>query len=250
MGAKDALLAFGDIKSALRSTGPTDQSAAEALVTRLHPDRRVEPSGPGALDDSLNPADDTTYAVVLPNAELLCDWKVIVDEPTDLPQRVHELAAGRRITMHAMHSVADVLAFGLWDNGEPVRFLNLSPAQGIVTNIGEPLDFEVPFWAGEHPVNTGGWPDAEPCPLPFHPLELGEAALRALFGFVIEGFQHPDDINTEMVQVQGFRVFDSTGREQAEREAATTAMLAQMKPPRRYTVDPDGAWREITPAGG
>ncbi|WP_435819766.1 DUF6928 family protein [Micromonospora taraxaci] len=32
----------------------------------------------------------------------------------------------------------------------------------------------------------------DPYPLPFHPLGLGEQALRALFGFIIEGRQDQD----------------------------------------------------------
>jgi len=42
--------------------------------------------------------------------------------------------------------------------------------------------------------------------LPFHPLELGEEALRALFGFVLEGYPLPDDINADVVRLHGFLV--------------------------------------------
>lgn len=66
--------------------------------------------------------------------------------------------------------------------------------------------FELPYWAGEHPVEP--WPDEddEPYPLPFHPLELGEDALRALFGFVQEGMPGPDDIDEHSVPMHGFLV--------------------------------------------
>ncbi|MFF5081543.1 DUF6928 family protein [Actinoplanes sp. NPDC000266] len=50
-------------------------------------------------------------------------------------------------------------------------------------NIGEPYDFERPHWAGERPV--GSTLPGDPYPLPFHPLTLGEDALRALFGFIL-----------------------------------------------------------------
>ncbi|GAB3903539.1 DUF6928 family protein [Kibdelosporangium lantanae] len=108
--------------------------------------------------------------------------------------------------MHAMHSFADALMFGLWEDGQAVRLVSMSSRDGIVTDFGEPLDFELPFWAGEHPVDTGGWSTAEPYPFPFHPLSMGEEALRALFGFVIEGFPQPDDIDTTAVRVHGFQV--------------------------------------------
>jgi hypothetical protein len=37
--------------------------------------------------------------------------------------------------------------------------------------------------------------DPEGYPFPFHPLELGEEALRALFGFVLEGAPGDDDFD-------------------------------------------------------
>ena len=44
-------------------------------------------------------------------------------------------------------------------------------------------------------------------PLPFHPLDLGgDAALHALFGFVVEGRPQPADIDAESVRLTGFQV--------------------------------------------
>jgi hypothetical protein len=51
-----------------------------------------------------------------------------------------------------MHSVVDWLAFAVWEDGVLVRSLSLSPDGGGLENIGEPYDFEVPYWAGEYPV--------------------------------------------------------------------------------------------------
>jgi len=65
------------------------------------------------------------------------------------------------------------------DDGRLVRSLGVSPDTGIVEDIGEPYPFERPYWAGEHPV-TSTFPGQGPYPLPFHPLDLDEEALRAL----------------------------------------------------------------------
>jgi hypothetical protein len=75
-------------------------------------------------------------------------------------------------------------------------------------NIGEPYSFELlPYWAGEHPVErTPGWPDQEPYALPFHPLDMREDALRAFFGFIIEGMPDPEDIDAEAVELLDFQV--------------------------------------------
>jgi hypothetical protein len=108
--------------------------------------------------------------------------------------------------MHGMHSGVDWLAFAVWEDGVLVRSLSLWPESGIQENVGEPYDFELPYWAGEHPVRPiPGWPNQGPYPLPFHPLELGEEALRALFGFVMEGYPHRDDIDPSAFTCTGSR---------------------------------------------
>lgn len=81
--------------------------------------------------------------------------------------------------------------------------------------------------------------------MPFHPLDLGEEALRALFGFVIEGRPHPDDIDADMVSLYGFRVADPTGREQQDREALMRELKSRMAPPRMYRMGADGAMHEV-----
>ena len=78
-------------------------------------------------------------------------------------------------------------------------------------------------------------------------MELGEAALRALFGFILEGRRDPDDADPFGIHLHGFRVTDPSGREQAEREALQ-AMARQMRL-RRFTFGPDGALRETTDGG-
>ena len=62
--------------------------------------------------------------------------------------------------------------------------------------MGRPLPFEEPFLRGEHP-------DFDDYPLPFHPLELGNAAAAWMFG--IEGETPPDDavIAPVIAQIRG-----------------------------------------------
>jgi hypothetical protein len=94
-----------------------------------------------------------------------------------------------------------------------------------------------------------GWPDRGPYPLPFHPLALGEEALRALFGFVIEGRPDPADLDPEEVPLHGFRVTDPSGREQAAREAQYAEVRRAMGKPRQFRLGADGTMREVTPDG-
>jgi hypothetical protein len=245
MGAKTALLAFteGDLRPVLREAVQSDPAEVIDLVRELHPDYEVTPIGDGSVGDYSYPPDDTSYATILASAELFCDLRLVCDLPSQLPARLLRAGAGRRIIMHGMHSASDWLCFAMWENGELVRSLSLSPDAGIGENIGEPYDFELPYWAGEHPVESMFSED--PYPLPFHPLELGEQALRALFGFILEGRPDPDDIDPFDIHLHGFWVADPTGREQAEREAKMERIWQMMKPPRRYRMTPDGTWREI-----
>ncbi|XVU29706.1 DUF6928 family protein [Actinoplanes sp. CA-054009] len=248
MGAKTALfaLADGDLRPALREAAPADPAVVIELVRGFHPAYEVTPIEDGSLGDDCFPPDDVTYATVLPGAELFCDLRLVHGLPSALPAHLLRAGAGRRILMHGMHSVSDALCFAVWEDGELVRSLSVDPGNGIVENIGEPYDFELPYWAGERPVTRTFPGEDDPYPLPFHPLELGEDALRALFGFILEGRPHPDDIEPFDVPLRGFRVADPTGREQAEREAVMEELLRRMRPPRRYEFTTDGKMREIT----
>jgi hypothetical protein len=250
MGARTALLAFAedDIRPALRGATRSDRAETEALVRQVHPGYVVTLADESTLFDDIYPPDDITYATVLSGAELYCDRRLVLDRPSELPEHLRKAGAGRRIVMHGMHSVVDWLGFAVWEDGVLVRSLSLSPDGGIGENIGEPYDFELPYWAGEHPVEpVPGWPDQGPYPLPFHPLALGEEALRALFGFTVEGRPEPDDIDAEAVHLHGFRVTDPTGEEGAVREAGIAEALRTMAPPRTFRLGPDGTMHEVGP---
>jgi hypothetical protein len=55
------------------------------------------------------------------------------------------------------------------------------------------MSFEAPYWSGQQPAVVDDEEDGYP--FPFHPLELGEAALDEFFGYCIEG-----RIDSEMVE--------------------------------------------------
>jgi hypothetical protein len=82
--------------------------------------------------------------------------------------------------------------------------------------------------------------------LPFHPIELGEEALHALFGFVIEGYPDADDVDPEAVHLHGFRVTDPSEEEQAAREAMYAEARRAMGPPRIFRMGPDGTMYEVS----
>ncbi len=230
MGAKTALLAYvgSDPVESLRQARESDLVAARALVAATHPAWEGTASSEGNLFEDCYPPEGTVYAGSYPGIDILCDRDVMDYLPSEFPARYLDAATGRRVILHAMHSVSDTFGYAIWENGSLVRSLCLSPADGIAENIGDPLSFEAPYWAGERPVR-GRYP------LPFHPLELGEAALRALFGFIIEGRRQPTDIDAESARLAGFKVPPAN--------PVTKEMLAEFTRTHkrtRYRMGPDG----------
>ncbi|MFH7594521.1 hypothetical protein WDV06_05365 [Streptomyces racemochromogenes] len=196
----------------------------------------IETTAGSNLWDGLYPPDGQTYAAGRPAVELVCDRRVMVDLPSQLPDELVAAGAGRRTVPHALHSVVDWLAFAVWEDGRLVRSLSLSRDTGIVENTGEPLPFERPYWAGERPAATVSWPgeDEEPYALPFHPLDLGEDALRALCGFIVEGRPRPGDVDADTVALHGYRVRDTNAPDPVAREAALSAVVDAMRTRRRF----------------
>jgi hypothetical protein len=243
LGAKTGLLVYADghAPDLLRQVGKADPEQTSAMMRRLYPGWEIEACEGSALYSGVYPLDGTAYAASWPGVEIVCDRRVMIDTPSQLPRHLVAASAGRRLILHAMHSVVDWLAFAVWEDGRLIRSLSLSPDHGIIENIGEPLPFELPYWAGHRPADVIPWPgeEAEPYALPFHPLELAEDALRELCGFVQEGMPEPGDVDTENIALHGFAVRDPEGPALTEKEEIRKAVEA-MRPARFYTMGPDG----------
>ncbi|MFF4345502.1 DUF6928 family protein [Kitasatospora sp. NPDC001540] len=235
MGAKTALLAHadGDVPALLRqAVGVTpDRERTGALMDRLYRGWTVHPGDrPRALLEAVYPAQGEAYAGSWPGVDLVCDRRFMLDRPSLLPTELLATGPGRRTVLHAMHSVVDWLAFAVWEDGRLVRSLSVSPDDGVIEDIGDRLPFELPHWAGEHPVeplpeDEGG----QLYPLPFHPLSLGEDALHALFGFNAEGYPAAVD-ETEMLPY----LVDSPGA------APRPTAAARPRRSQYYLMGPDG----------
>lgn len=208
MGAKDWMLLYaeGAIRPILQAAPAGDREAAQALVARLYSAFRITQIQDGTLSGQANPPDYHVYVGCFPGLTVVCTGDAALDRPSQLNRRFLDEAAGRTVYLHAMHSVVDWFAYAIWANdGTLRRALSLSPDSGIIENTGIPLAFEGPFWAGECPVETTGF-DGQPYRLPFHPLEHGAEALRALFGFNWEGDYRHDDPDLENTVLSGFTV--------------------------------------------
>lgn len=205
MGAKTWMLVYADglMSGRLLQTSTPDRAATLALAHRLFPGETLEPLEDGSLGWTA-PSDEEILVGCFPGFAVVAAKEFAMDYPSKLPQRFIDAADGRAVYLHAMHSVVDWFAFGVWENGRLKRSLSLSPDSGLLEDLGARFAFEVPYWEGEHPVLEPGEDPAD-YPFVFHPLELGEAALGALFGYHLEGLIDASMVDAETIPLMRFR---------------------------------------------
>ncbi|HVJ82910.1 MAG TPA: hypothetical protein VNC50_17715 [Planctomycetia bacterium] len=207
MGAKTWMIVYsdGDAKERLAKLPAIDREATAKLAAELFPGEELQP-----LEDRnmvfTNPPDDKLYIGVFPGLAVVAAKEFGNDLPSSLETRFLERAPGSVVHLFAMHSVVDWFAFAIWENGTIKRSLSLSPDSEIMEDIGPKLPFEEPFWAGKHPAIEPDEEEADnPYPLPFHPLDFGEAAMGALIGYQMEGFGEFDVIDPEKVALMQYQ---------------------------------------------
>ena len=178
-----------------------DEAATDALVQDLF--SRDEPERIGEADlYGINPPDKEIVAGAFPGVSILAAREFGLDRPSELHARFIEKAPAPDLYLHAMHSVVDWFAFAVWEGGRLTRSLSLSPDNGIVEDVGERRAFEEPYWAGDHPAVED---EDEDYLFPFHPLDLAEVALDALFGFTLEGLPTDPFVEPEEITLLRYR---------------------------------------------
>jgi Family of unknown function (DUF6928) len=201
MGAKNWMLFYtdGDVRPILQAAPPIDRATTRALVQRLYPTHELVETADGSLADT-GPPDGVVLAGCFPRLSIICTPDVALDRPSTLDRRFVKEAGGRTVYLHTMHAVVDWFAFGKWDeSGYLERALSLAPHRGLIENVGTPLAFEQPYWAGERRLG-------DRYPLLFHPLDLAERVLRSLFGFNYDGPVHEGDPDLEKIVLAAFHI--------------------------------------------
>jgi hypothetical protein len=203
VGAKTWMLVYanGNVGEVLSGGPQLDRDATLQLARSLFPKDKLEPIGNGDLSYTC-PPDDELHIGCFPGISILAAREFGIDYPSKLPVPFIAAGGSGRVYLHAMHSVVDWFAYAQWINGELVRSLSLSPDSGILEDIGQRLHFEEPFWSGQHPATDDGEDDY---PFPFHPLELGEAALKEFFGYQLEGFIDPALLEPESIPLLKYK---------------------------------------------
>ncbi len=204
MGAKTCLVAHfdGDASQILAAAPMLDEVATTTFVNALVSDKSFDtPTGVDLTCTYVS--DDTVIAGCYPGLAILVARNLAVDRPSRLPPKY--VSANGMTLLHAMHSGVDWFAFAVWKDGVLQRSLSLAPDQGVIEDLGSRLTFELPYWDGTRPPFDQE--DAvDDYPFPFHPLELGEAALAEFLGFQIEGPMDRNTVEPETVRMLEYRI--------------------------------------------
>ncbi len=210
MGAKTTMLivADDDPKAFLAAYPKIDKAATLVKLAEYFPGQRFEPTGEGGLDDTYVRSEEEVYIAHFGCVTVVASVEFAHDKPSDINPHFFKIAGNRHVYTHAMHSAVDFFAFSVRKEGLLVRSFSVSPDRGVMEDVGNRLPFEESFWAGEHPVDDPedlADPDYEPYPFPFHPLELGEAALVEFFGYQLEGLVDPSLLDPAKVPLLRFK---------------------------------------------
>jgi len=111
-----------------------------------------------------------------------------------------------------MHSVVDTAGFTYWGFDGTERDFAGSCEDGVAVDSGDRLAFEQAAWSGT--LDPDGearalWNDE----MPFNPMDLGEEALRAFFGFIGEGMPSSTDLDGFEIVMHGFELLDAAPAE-------------------------------------
>ncbi len=189
MGAKAWFIAYfdEDPKELLKGEPALNRVSSRALAQQLLPETTLLDGEDGTID-FLNPDRGEVLAGDFGGLRIIAHEELGGDYPSKADPRWLDPKLGSTVYLHAMHSVVDWFAFGLWRDGRLVRSLSLSPDDGIIEDIGQKLPFEQPYWDGRFPATDEDEEGEEdPYPFAFHPLELAEISLLHHLGYQFEG---------------------------------------------------------------
>jgi hypothetical protein len=182
--------------------GTAEQARSE--VQQLFPGRVGSDLAIGDAQSGCAAAVGRLYAGTYGDTTVICGQDLI--EIVDLGPAVRAMGHGRIAFRIQLNSVLDAAALDISDSaGGLVREVMLTTDEGVVFDAGPRLDFEQVFWsggrdaAGAHPATFGD-------EMPFSPMEFGQEAARALFGFGLAGSTAPGDLDPAAIALYGFEI--------------------------------------------
>lgn len=209
MGAKASTIWYVDTPdptSVLRQTSSTDWDAATALVARLFPEQTAVPDRQGPITSSAAVSPQASFVGCYPGVTVVCGANLSIAKPSMIPESWSRPLASEHTYLIATDPENGWGAFAYWERGTLRRSFSATPIY-IYEDVGLPLVWERPFWAGEHPLvyPPGVMPD--PQSLPFHPQEFAEAANAEWLGFRYTGAPRGDEFDPVSLPVCGFTMY-------------------------------------------
>lgn len=210
MGAKASTIWYVDAPdpiSVLRESSSSEWDAATALAGSLFPDRTAVPTQQAPIAKSAGVGPDEVFIGSYPGVTVVCSDRLAVASPMALSEYWSRPLASERTYLIATDPDTAWGAFAYWERGSLRRSFSATPIY-IYEDIGLPLVWERPFWAGEHPLvyPPGVLPD--PQSLPFHPQEFAEAANADWLGFRYTGAPRGDEFDPNSLPVCGFTMYE------------------------------------------
>lgn len=193
MGFNLAVLALVQSGPAMDpSSGGASVEAAGSTVRSLFPRTPYAHSGPATLLEGGFPPRGHLNVGQVGSTQIIATRDACLFNPTKLHRRYLRWGSTGTMVLLTQQSVYDMFAYARWEDGDLVRSISINPVGGLWEDIGVPEPFELPFWDEAYPV-----PDDYP--LPFHPLEMSDSALRDVLHLHYEsppgpGLHAPEDV--------------------------------------------------------
>ncbi|RRQ28179.1 hypothetical protein DK926_09905 [Rhodococcus sp. Eu-32] len=209
MGAKASTIWYVDTPdpiSVLRQTTSSHHDAATALVGSLFADKVAVPTQQAPISKSASVGVDEVAVGSYPGVTVVCSTRIADASPASLSEHWSRPLASEKTYLIATDPETAWGAFAYWERGSLRRSFSATPIY-IYEDIGLPLVWERPFWAGEHPLvyPPGVMPD--PQSLPFHPQEFAEAANAHWLGFRYTGAPRGEEFDPNSLPVSGFSLY-------------------------------------------
>lgn len=170
MGLSFALLAYSNSERINMSRRLEDGTSCNDIVRCIFPRMALVPSGTVRLLDLRIPERGALAAASFEQGVLVSTRDAHLYNPSKLHRRYLKPKYGT-VQLFTQRSFNDMFAYARWSHGNLVRSISVNPVGNVWESIGEPESFEIPLWQDSHAIDE--------YPLPFHPLDMSNAALAS-----------------------------------------------------------------------
>ncbi|KAA0021205.1 DUF6928 family protein [Antrihabitans cavernicola] len=194
-----------DPHAVLREHPESDHDAAQALAGRLFPDRVAVPTSSAPISAGAGVVANEIFIGCYPGVTVVCSPQLALPRPSEIPGGWIRPLASEQTFLIAFDARHEWGAFAIWERGALRRSFSATKVH-IHEDLGLPLVWERPFWAGEFPIAhpPGVLPD--PQSLPFDPQQFADAANRKWLTFGYQG-DRTGALEPSAIVVTGFALY-------------------------------------------